>query len=70
MHRSDEQELITCADCGQPFSVEQGRGFALEQEGGICFDCSVKRGGVYDGLYERWVTPPRMDGLDLSSFKR
>jgi hypothetical protein len=65
MHRPKHEPLMACTDCRKPFSPAQERGFELDDGGGLCFDCTVIRGGVYDGLYERWVTPPRLDGLTL-----
>lgn len=64
MHRTEAEVLTICADCGAEFDVERDRGYAAGATVAICFECAVKRGGSYDGMFERWVDVPRLDGLD------
>lgn len=63
MHRSEAEALTTCADCGVEFDVARDRGYAVGSNVAICFECAVKRGGSYDGMFERWVDEPRVEGL-------
>jgi len=63
MHRSEAETLTVCADCGTEFDVERDRGYAVGGGIAICFECAVKRGGSYDGIFERWVDEPRLEGL-------
>lgn len=63
MHRTEAETMTICADCGAEFDVERDRGYAAAASVAICFDCAVKRGGSYDGVFERWVDAPRLVGL-------
>ncbi|MEQ9322517.1 MAG: hypothetical protein RIF41_25345 [Polyangiaceae bacterium] len=64
MHRTEAEAITVCADCGTELDVERDRGYAAAASLAICFECAVKRGGSYDGIFERWVDAPRLDGLE------
>jgi recombinational DNA repair protein (RecF pathway) len=63
MHRSENLELETCADCGAPLDAASERGYALDEQRALCFACATKRGGAYDEQRDLWVTPPDVAGL-------
>jgi len=58
----DEADEVLCAACGACFSATTSRGFLTKQVA-ICFDCAVRLGGAYDGVFERWATLPRTEAL-------
>ncbi len=64
MHRSEEGDLSSCADCGAPIDPARARGYAFGASGVLCFDCAVRRGGVYDGARDDWTTEPSVEGLE------
>jgi len=63
MHRSEDRELVDCIDCGATIAAERERAFAVTDDVYLCLDCAVRRGGVYDELHDRWVTPPKVSDL-------
>ncbi len=63
MHRSEANELVYCLNCGAEVSLAVDRTFAVSDDTGICFDCAIKRGGMYDEAHDRWTRPPSMLGL-------
>lgn len=63
MHRSEAAEYELCASCGCEVRPAE-RAYAFE-ETILCYECAVKRGGVYDELHDRWTTTPSLEGLDV-----
>lgn len=63
MHRSEEGELVRCADCGAEVSLRADRTFAFGTASALCWECSVKRGGRYDATHERWEESPSVGDL-------
>jgi hypothetical protein len=65
MHRSESEELLRCAACGDLIDPGTGRPYAFGTEDAVlCFDCAVERGGSYDGVQERWTRAPRVADLE------
>ncbi len=62
MHREEADRLVACADCGASIDPGRDRGF-VSAGGALCFDCSLRRGGEWDGDRERWSTEPSASGL-------
>ncbi|MBI2388310.1 MAG: hypothetical protein HYV09_01725 [Deltaproteobacteria bacterium] len=58
MEREEYDELYQCIDCKSPISPETDRAFAVSPEEYLCFDCAVRRGGLYDGDEDRWIRAP------------
>jgi hypothetical protein len=58
MHRSEARELVDCLDCGAAIAPERERAFAVGDDMYLCFECAVRRGGVYDEREDRWMVPP------------
>jgi hypothetical protein len=63
MHESEERELVACAVCGAALSFVSDRAFGFGTDSALCWECSVKRGGRYDAVHERWEVVPRTDDL-------
>ncbi|MCK6534585.1 MAG: hypothetical protein L6Q84_16545 [Polyangiaceae bacterium] len=63
MHQTESTELTQCAECGAEIAPGPDRAFAYSDEDVICYECSVKRGGVWDALHERWEKDPDLAGL-------
>jgi hypothetical protein len=63
MRESEERELVVCAGCGTALSVASDRGFSFGADSGLCWECSVKRGGRYDAIHERWEVAPEIADL-------
>jgi recombinational DNA repair protein (RecF pathway) len=64
MHRSEQETLATCADCGAELDPASERGFSFGSRGVLCAECSLRRGGEYDSATDRWVRSPALDGLE------
>ncbi len=60
MHRSENRELADCIDCGATISPGRDRGFSLTQSTCLCFECAIRRGGVYDEPHDRWLVRPKI----------
>ena len=63
MHNQERDELAECCDCGATIAPTTDRAFVIQDTAVLCFDCAVKRGGVYDGREDRWTVPPRVADL-------
>ncbi len=63
MHEAESSELVSCAVCGAELCVATDRGFAFASNGALCWECSVRRGGRYDSLHERWDVAPQVSDL-------
>ena len=63
MHRSEQNELAICSDCGTELRVGTERGYGFGVRGVLCWDCALRRGGRYDEAHEQWVQGPRIDDL-------
>lgn len=63
MRREESDQLVACPDCGADVSPATDRACAFGVSAVICGECSVRRGGSYDGDRESWTTPPRIEDL-------
>lgn len=54
----ETEDLVECIDCGAEVPAGAGRTFAVTAETFLCFECAVKRGGVYDEPKDRWTKEP------------
>ncbi len=59
----EEIELSECAGCGVEIDLHRDRYFAFSDEGFLCFECAIERGGTYDERNDSWAISP-----DVSSF--
>jgi hypothetical protein len=63
MKPMDQDELLDCVECGSTVDPTADRPFAVTDEIILCYACSMRRGGEYDGTREKWAIAPRLDGL-------
>ncbi len=63
MHRSEEERLAQCADCGTAVQPEVERGFGFGAGRVLCFGCAQRRGGHWDELHDRWTREPQWADL-------
>ena len=63
MHQDEFSDLTVCCDCGAAVSPELDRAFSCAPETYLCFECAIRRGGVYDGRLDRWASPPDVSRL-------
>lgn len=62
--RVRREDLVgPCTDCGQDVGLEDSHAFELGGGGVLCWACALKRGGVYDEKYDRWVVTPKAEDL-------
>ena len=61
----DDLEVVGCADCGCPVDATnpEERVFAVTPELVLCYECAVRRGGVYDDEEDKWRVAPRLEQL-------
>ena len=65
MHRSEGDDRVRCLQCGAEISMARDRAYAVGEEDVLCQACAMKRGGAYDERQDKWVEPPKLDGLPL-----
>lgn len=58
MRQDEWNELERCIDCGALIAPGPDRAYALSDEAFLCFECAVRRGGIYDSDQDRWVVEP------------
>ena len=63
MHSDEWNELVECIDCGAGIRPATDRAFAVDDDRFLCFDCAVRRGGVYDAAEDRWTVAPEESGI-------
>lgn len=59
----ETDEFEECVECGARVDVASSRACALSDEYFLCWECALRRGGVYDAATERWVEAPSTQGL-------
>jgi hypothetical protein len=62
MEEEEFLETIECAECGE-LVEESVPSFVLSERYSLCFECAVRRGGLYDVRRDRWTRPPSLEGL-------
>ena len=60
---NDNTEEICCYDCETPVDAGLDRGFLLDEEHILCFNCSIRRGGRYASDEDRWLAKPQVDDI-------
>ncbi len=60
MHSQEWNELLECCDCAATIEPGTARAFALDGEV-LCFECAIRRGGVYDEPHDRWLVAPKLE---------
>jgi len=65
MVREREQDEATfCTDCGRDIGVDASQYFESGEDGvSLCWECALKRGGVFDAKQDRWIQPPDVSDL-------
>ena len=63
MQESEAGQLVHCADCDDEIVSGRERSYEYSEEGEICFDCAIRRGGVYDEPHDRWAVAPAVRDL-------
>jgi hypothetical protein len=64
VERAKREELVgACMDCGEDVGLEDSHAFEWGGGGALCWTCALKRGGVYDEKYDRWVVAPKVEDL-------
>lgn len=56
---------FVCADCSRDIDPELERCFAITSEVVLCYECSVRRGGAYDELEDRWARAPVLSDVPV-----
>lgn len=62
MHQSESEQLATCIVCGAEVSPPD-RPYDCGDEQVLCYECAVRRGGVYDEPHDRWAVAPQVADL-------
>jgi hypothetical protein len=58
-----DEGLGLCMDCGQELGVDPSHAFVDEAGVELCWDCALKRGGVFDEGADTWRVLPDVTGL-------
>jgi hypothetical protein len=54
----DFAEPTECNDCGAEVTPGADRTYSISPELILCFECAVKRGGIYEEREDRWLKEP------------
>lgn len=65
MHRSESEELASCAVCGAEISVQSDRSYVAGPRTILCYACAARRGGVYDEGRDQWIEGADLSGLGV-----
>jgi protein-L-isoaspartate(D-aspartate) O-methyltransferase len=52
-----------CADCGASLWEDEERAFAYSPGAYLCWDCAIRRGGVFDASHSSWTRAPDLRDL-------
>jgi recombinational DNA repair protein (RecF pathway) len=63
MHSLESVELTHCCECGTMVYPATDRAFGVDEDEFLCVECAIRRGGVYDELWDRWAVPPNLSGI-------
>lgn len=70
MHESEAERYGVCAACGSEVTTAD-RVYCFGVDELLCFECAVKRHGVFDEGHDDWTTPPNVqDLLERSALDR
>lgn len=58
-----QNEVGVCADCGAEIWLIGNRAFSASPDNVLCFECSERRGGVYDEQRDTWTLAPDVSDL-------
>jgi hypothetical protein len=58
----EEEQPTFCAECDSEVNVTD-RVYAFGTDDVLCFECAIKRHGVYDERLDRWTVAPKVDDL-------
>ena len=65
MEREEWNEgFAQCAVCGAAIAEGAEPSFAFAQQGVLCFECAIARGGEFDAPQDRWTASPDLAGLE------
>ena len=62
MESNEFEELTECCSCGAPLGGTEHDAFRVD-DALVCYDCAVRRGGLYDTRQGRWVMEPDVSDL-------
>lgn len=63
MQQEELDELVDCWECGATVSPSEDPVFQFSDEGVLCFECAVRRGGKYDAVDDCWTRAPSTNDL-------
>jgi hypothetical protein len=55
-----------CSDCKRDVDPDVEHCFAITDELLLCYECSVRRGGAFDELHDKWARAPKLEDVPLS----
>ena len=61
-----DEGLTECIDCGALIEEDADPSFAFGTQSTLCFECAIRRGGVFDPAMETWTVPPDISSLEFS----
>jgi hypothetical protein len=54
---------VACVVCSEALDGKRNPVFRMTHGDGLCLECAIRRGGVYDAPLETWSRPPELAGL-------
>jgi hypothetical protein len=63
MEEAELEELESCYDCRAVLSRSGEASYLVNDDLVLCFECAVRRGGLYDSRHDDWTVPPNVADL-------
>lgn len=63
MHRSESDQLLSCALCGGSVDPGSGRAYVFAPGSALCAECAISRDGQWDEGQDRWARAPDVSDL-------
>jgi hypothetical protein len=63
MNQNEASNVVECSACRELVSPEWGTCYRFADDGVLCFECSVHRGGRFDAWGEGWFIAPALGKL-------
>lgn len=60
--RERDEAATQCTDCSRDLGIDGSQVFSSDGVS-LCWECALKRGGVFDAKQDRWTRPPDVSDL-------
>lgn len=61
--RERDESSAVCTACGMDIGVDPSHSWEDESGVRLCWECALRRGGVFDARKDTWTTAPNVGDL-------